>query len=120
MMKKRLFSIGLVGLMLIAGLAVIGCSKDSSPSAVVTQFLTALEKGDSAAVGEFMTPESAQLVAMFGEKGQQAIAATGGVTSTEETIDGDTAVVKATFKDGSSEEFDLVKIDGKWKVTIQK
>jgi hypothetical protein len=54
------------------------------------------------------------------EKAKGMVAAKGGITNTEETIDGDTAIVETTFKDGSTEELNLVKVDGKWKVTIDK
>ncbi|MDR2476769.1 MAG: DUF4878 domain-containing protein [Treponema sp.] len=115
-MKKYSFLLGLIGFMLI-----IGCSKGGgSPSDVAKQLYTALEKGDAKTVGELMTPEAAQMMTMFMEKAKGMVTAKGGITSTEETIDGDTAVVKTTFKDGSIEELEFVKIDGKWKVTINK
>jgi hypothetical protein len=43
-----------------------------------------------------------------------------GVASTEEKIDGDKAVVKVTYKDGSTDDINLIKVDGKWKVTVAK
>jgi hypothetical protein len=120
-MRKNWFSIGLISLMLIIGLAIIGCSKGGgSPSSVARQLYAALEKGDAKAVGELMVPEAAQAMLMFAEKAKGMIAAKGGITNTEEIIDGDTAVVKTTFKDGTVEELSLVKVDGKWKVTINK
>jgi len=120
-MKKYLFSIGIVCFALIVTFTLIGCGKvGNSPSSVARKFYTALEKGDSKAIGEVMTPEAAQMMAMFMEKAKGMIVAKGGIVKTEEEIDDDTAVVTTTFKDGTTEELNLVKIDGKWKVTIDK
>ena len=120
-MKKNLFSIGLVSLILIIGLALAGCSKGGgSPSSIARQFYAALEKSDSKAIGELMTPDAAATMLVFAEKAKGMIAAKGSIKSTKETINGNTAVVKATFTDGSTEELNFVKVDGKWKVTIEK
>jgi hypothetical protein len=35
-----------------------------------------------------------------------------------ETIDGDTAVVTVAFENGEEANIDLVKVDGKWKVSM--
>ncbi|MDR2481248.1 MAG: DUF4878 domain-containing protein [Spirochaetaceae bacterium] len=118
--KRALFLVGFTGFVLAAGL-LIGCNKgESSPSDVTRQLYMALEKGDAKTIGELMTPEAAQTMAVFSEKMKGVVAAKGGITSAEETIDGDTAMVRTTFKDGSTEVLNLVKIDGKWKVTINK
>ena len=120
-MKKYSFLVGLIGFTLIIGFVIVGCSKGGgSPSDVAKQLYVAIEKGDAKTVGELMTPEAAQMMTMFMEKAKGMVAAKGGITGTEETIDGDTAVVKTTFKDGSTEELEFVKVDGKWKVTINK
>lgn len=120
-MKRFLFLVGVVSFALIFCFTVIGCGKSGgSPSSVAKQLYAALEKGDAKAIGELMTPESAQMMAMFMEKAKGMVTAKGGITDTEETIDGDTAVVTTTFKDGSTEDLKLVKVDGKWKVTIDK
>jgi ketosteroid isomerase-like protein len=117
-MKKAWSWFGIIGLMLIIGVA-IGCSKGGSPSNVVKQFIVAIEKGDAKAIGELATPEAAQIVLMFGEKMKGMVAAKGGITNTKETINGDTAVVEITYKDGSKGEMNLVRVDGKWKVTME-
>jgi hypothetical protein len=120
-MKKFLFLVRLISLMLVIGFLVIGCGKGGgSPSDVAKQLYTALEKGDAKTVGELMTPEAAQTMTMFMEKVKGMVVAKGGITNTEETIDGDTAVVKTTFKDGTTGELEFVKVDGKWKATINK
>ena len=119
-MKKTLFLIGVVSFALIIGFTVLGCGGGGSPSSVVKQLFTAIEKGDAKNLNELMTPESAAMMGMFMEKAKGSMTEKGGITKTEETINGDTAVVKATFKDGSTDELKLVKVDGKWKVTIDK
>jgi hypothetical protein len=67
-----------------------------------------------------MEPESAGLMLMFMEKAQGMLTEQGSITNTEETITGDTAVVIVTFQDGSTEQYDLVRRDGKWLVTFDK
>jgi hypothetical protein len=119
-MKKHFSFIGLISLLLIIGILVIGCSGGGSPTSVVKKLHTAIEKGDAKAIGQLMTPEAAQMMAMMGEKAKGMIATYGGVAKTEETIDGNNAVVKVTYKNGETGDFELIKIDGKWKVTIDK
>ena len=132
-MKKYLFLFGLVSIMLIIGLTVIACGKGGgSPSDVARQFWTAAEKGDFKTMTNLMDPESAEIMAALSEKMERAaeedeeggmsdsIKEKGGLVKTEETIDGDTATVKLTFGDESTEDLKLVKTDGKWKVTLGK
>ena len=129
-MKKTFLLASLISIMLIVGLVLIGCGGDkNSPSGVAKQFYAAAEKGDFKGMTALMDPQSAQFMAAMGEKIEGAVNSEGGVkesvntkggvVKTEETIDGDTAKVKLTFKDGSTEDLDLVKVDGKWKVTIK-
>jgi hypothetical protein len=106
--------VGIICLVFIAG-----CS-NNSPSAVARKFYTAIEKNDSKAMGEAATPETAQIMAMFGEKAAGMAAENGKITSITEEIDGDTAVVTLTFANGETEDLDLIKVDGKWKVSISK
>ena len=119
-MKKHFSFFGIISLLLITGIVVIGCSGGGSPTSVVKKLHTAIEKEDSKEIGQLMTPEAAQFVVMLGEKAKGMVSAYGGIEKTEETIDGDNAVVKVEYKNGETGEFELVKIDGKWKVTIDK
>ena len=122
-MKKHIYFIGLISLLLIIGIIAIGCSVGGSPTSVVKKLHTAIEKGDAKAIGQLMTPEAAQLMimmGMMGEKTKGMMAAYGGIAKTEEIIDGNNAVVKVTYKNGETSDYELVKIDGKWKVTIDK
>jgi len=119
-MKKHFSFIGLISIMLITGTAVISCGGAGSPSSAVKKLHTAIEKDDLKSINELMTPQAAQIMIMMGEKSKGAIAAYGGIEKTEEIINGNNAVVKVTYKNGETSDFNLVKIDGKWKVNIEK
>ena len=99
-------------------LFVVGCGGGSSPSSATRKFYDALVKNDVKAMGDVATPETVQLIAMFGEKASGVAAAHGKITKTTERINGDTAVVTVTYQDGETEDVDLIKVDGKWKVSI--
>jgi len=119
-MKKALSFIGLIGLIPVLGLAVTGCGTGGSPSSVVKQLHTAIEKGDSKKIGELMTAEGAQLIVMYGEKSKGMLSAKGKITKTKEHINGDEATVTVTYANGEEDDFELVKVNGKWKVGIDK
>jgi len=118
-MKKYVYLIGIVSIVLITGMIFISCA-GGSPSSVVKQLHTAIEKGDTKAISELATSDAAQMLLLIGEKAKGMISEKGGIIKTEETISGDTAVVKVTYKDGETEDFDLIKENGKWKVSINK
>jgi len=112
-MKKFIFVLIAVSVILMA------CSNvGSSPKATVQKFFQTLEKQDYKTMGTIATPETIQLVTMFGPKLQGMAASYGKVTSIEEKIEGDTAVVTTKFENGEETSIDLVKIDGKWKVSM--
>jgi ketosteroid isomerase-like protein len=117
-MKKTSSLLKSFGFAIAIGLMATGCG-GNSPSKVVRQTWAAIEKGDAKAYGELMTPETASLVVMLGEKAKGSVAAKGGIVSTKETINGDAATVTATYKDGTTDEWQLVKVDGKWKVKME-
>jgi outer membrane lipoprotein-sorting protein len=112
-MKIRAFFFGLAILVLMAG-----CSATSSPKAAVQKFYKAIEKNDTKAMAEVATSETVQLMAMFGTKIQGMAAANGKIKTLTETIDGDTAVVTVIFENGEESNIDLIKVDGKWKVSV--
>jgi hypothetical protein len=89
---------------------------------VVKSFYAAAEKGNIAAFDKTCTPETASLLKAFAgeEKFKTLIAENGKITKTEETIDGDTARVVVSFENAEDQTLDLVKVDGKWKITIKK
>jgi hypothetical protein len=118
-MKKTLSLAWLISLMLIISFAFVNCGGGgASPSSVVKQLYTALEKGDKKKVEELMTPGAGQLFLSMMEKAQGTVEKNGKIAKTQETIDGDKATVKVTYENGEQADFDLVKIDGKWKVQI--
>jgi len=101
-------------------IAMTSCSGADSPSTVVRQLITAIENGDTAAINNLMTPDSAELILLFLEKIQGVFLEQGAITNTEEIISGDTAVVTVTFRNGEREEYDLVRVNRRWLVTINK
>ena len=100
-------------------LAMASCG-GGSPTAALRSFMTAFEKGDAKAMEKVATPETVALMGMFGEKGKASLAEYGKITYSDEKINGDTATVKMTFANGESSDVDLIKVDGKWKVTVKK
>ena len=114
-MKKRFFVGSLVVVALLAG-----CSLVNSPKAAVQKFGKAIERNDMKALAKVATPETVQLVATFGSKiqGYAASMSAKKIKKVTEKIDGNTAVVTITFADGEEEKFNLIKVDGKWKVHI--
>jgi len=114
-MRRMMMWAGIVCVVLIAG-----CSGNESPSSVTRKFFAAVEKNDAKAMEKVATSDTVQLMGMFGEKAQGMMADYGKIESTTQEIDGDTAVVTVTWENGETEDIDLVKIDGKWKVTIDK
>jgi len=109
---------------MIAAALVFGmasCGGGGGPTAAAKGFVAAVEKGgDAKALEKYATAETAGLIAMFGEKAKTSITEKGKITDTSEEIDGDTAKVTLTFANGETEDLDLVKVDGKWKVSIKK
>jgi hypothetical protein len=115
-MKKTLALAVAVGVSVVIGLSAMGCGGDS-PSTVVKKYIAAIEKGDAKALGELCTPEVTDQLIPFLEKAKGVVAAYGGIASTEEKIDGDNAVVSVTYKNGKTEELNLTKVNGKWKMS---
>jgi len=118
-MKKLLKGILVVVIAasLVFGLASCG---GGSPTAAARAFYAAVAKGDAKALEKVATPETASLIAMFGEKAKTSMEGYGKITGTSEKIDGDTAVVSLTFENGETQEVTLIKVKGQWKVNISK
>jgi len=111
--------IAVIAASLVFGIVSCG-GGGGGPTAAAKGFIAAVEKGDAKALEKYATAETAGLIAMFGEKAKTSITDKGKITSTSEEIDGNTAKVRLTFEDGDTEDLDLVKVDGKWKVSISK
>ena len=119
-MNRFLTVTGLISIMLIIGTMFIGCGGSSDPSSVVKAWFTAVEKKDENGIRRHMTKESADMLIPFLGKAEESISELGGIKSTKEKIDGDTAVVTVTYGNGDTEDIHLVKVDGSWKVSIDK
>jgi uncharacterized lipoprotein len=110
-MKKIVCAVSVVFFVLLAG-----CSASNSPSSVVREYYKALEKNDMKALAKVTTEASAKNLAQFATKARDHVVALGTIKTVTEKIDGDTAVVTVTFEN-DEEDIDVVKVDGKWKVS---
>jgi hypothetical protein len=101
---------------------VVSCG-GSSPSDAAKGFLNAMINNDTDAMAKVATPETVELMSAFGSKIQEG-AAEQGVTNVNafsftETIDGDTATVVIKDPNGADAgSIDLIKVDGKWMVSM--
>ena len=136
-MKNTVVSLGLSVLLAIVGLAHVGCSGDS-PAKVVTRYHEASEKVDVKTMAELLEPGEMKTMyeklltsdspddAKFREQAIETMKEVvandkrGGIASTVETINGDSAEVKVTYKKGDTNTIKLVKIDGKWKIKTSR
>jgi hypothetical protein len=117
-MKINFKSLVIISLLLAVLLACVSCGGDS-PSTVVKKFYKAVEKGDEKAISELATPpDVAKMIVQYLDKAKGQVEDKGTIVKATETITGDTAVVTLTFKDGSTDTENCVKVDGKWKVKI--
>ena len=119
-MKKLVQLATIFSLVVVLGLGGACKQGGKSPSKVAREFYAAIEKGDPEEFPKTMTAEAASMMTMFAEKAKGQATAKGGIESTVETIEGDTAKVEVAFKDGSKETLELVKIEGEWKVKLTK
>ena len=123
-MKKTCSLIGLISVVLIVGLAMISCGGGGSPESVVKEFHSALEKGNTNKMLELSTPESAEMVNMLAgmmeeDKFKGALEEQGKIQSTEVVdISDAAATVNVTYSSGENHNFDLKKINGKWKINV--
>jgi hypothetical protein len=115
-MKRFLMVAGI----LCVAFFLVSCGGDD-PSSVAKKFYEAVEKGDTNAVERYSNAETAAMIAALGEKASETAGSRGKITdASEKSNDGEKAVVVLTFADGDTEELDLVKVDGKWKVSMGK
>jgi anionic cell wall polymer biosynthesis LytR-Cps2A-Psr (LCP) family protein len=110
----------ILGLVFIIAFAVASCGGGGSPSKLVKDLHKAIDDKNTEKINEIMTEDAAPLMIMYVEKAKGTIENQGKIVKTEEKIDGDKATVKVTYEDGSTGDFDLIKVDGKWKVTMSK
>jgi len=118
--KQMLKWLAVASLILVTFM-MAGCPAARSPSATVREFYRALERNDMSALANVATPETVQMMAMFGTKIQGMIETEGyTISSLTEQINGDTATVTIIFDNGEEDTLDLVMVDGRWKVSMSK
>jgi hypothetical protein len=122
-MKKR----SIVVFSFILAFLLFGCSGGNTPTAAAKKFMGAVLNNDSKKMEEVATPETMQVMAMFGSKLKGQLEQKGadqGVTDMNkliftETINGDEATVILKAPNGAEiDSIHLVRVDGKWKVVI--
>jgi hypothetical protein len=112
-MKRILMFSSFFGLIVFLA---VGCGSPS-PSTVAERFYDALAKGDMETVGKYSTDETVSDLAPLISKVQPVVAAYGKGKAVSQDIDGDEAVVVMKFANQEdTEEVNLVKVNGKWKI----
>lgn len=126
-MRRRLIVVLVAGTI---GLAVTGCSK--SPESTVADFYQSLGKGDINTAKSFL---SSQITASFGDakinaalaSEAQHITACGGIKNVQVSMNGegdvrtgDAVVTYGGSCPQKSEKTNLIKENGKWKITANK
>lgn len=107
----------------------VSCSNDSNPEAVAEKFLNHVNKGEFAEAKEYCDEQTASMIGMLesmaaGKKDElknnkEKIE----IISSEVVEDKATVKYKSTGGEASTDAektLNLVKVDGKWKVTIDK
>ncbi len=112
----------LVNSVLILALFLAGCSSGKAPRSTAQAFLENLVEGKLTEAKKYATEQTSQLLDMVSSMGGlEEIDPNSKFIFVDETVDGNKAVVKYRQKAGGEvETIDLVKIDGIWKVHIQK
>lgn len=131
-MKKIMLGVVVVALAVLA----VACSSNSSPKAIATKYVTAIQKGDKEAAAdcfyydgtdEDIAKKRETMVSLI-DKGIKNMENKGGIKSfsvTNVEENGDKAVVhgKVTYGNGETDEDEEIatkKVDGKWYVDIDK
>jgi len=114
--KKALMRVLIAAVAVCCAAGIFAVCYAASPTEVVKTFHTALGNGDMATAGKNCTPETMEMVAMFGQKIQAHVQGLGKITNARETIDGEESEVEVTYENGGSDTYELVKVNGKWRV----
>ena len=114
-MKKILF------LFLITVFA-ISCGTGGSPESVAKNFTENLAKGNYTEAKKYATESSGQMIDLLATLGGEIKNSDSNFKfkATSEEIDGNEATVYYINEDGEEDTVELVKVDGKWKVSISK
>lgn len=105
------------------------CSSDNDPEAVAKKFLDHVNKGEFKEAKEYCDEQTASLIGMMegmaGDKTKELKDSDVKVEIVSSEVKDDKATVKYKSTGGKSansaeQTLNLVKVDGKWKVTIDK
>lgn len=118
-------------LVVVGSLGLVGCGGGAGPGDTVKELAHAMEKGDVETVKKIAPAMQAilgsdKLGQMVAEaaKGMKEEGGIKAITIDEETIDGDSATVKATIEKGNgekdTEDFKLEKVNGQWVITLDE
>ncbi|MFO8144594.1 MAG: DUF4878 domain-containing protein [Candidatus Syntrophosphaera sp.] len=118
--------IGLLAIVILVALAACGTSSDN-PQAVAESFFSALETKDFEGAKKLATENSAgmlDLIQGFMQEENQDINNRFNVVSVEENGDNATITFEAWNSenpdDKDTDTMDMVKVDGAWKVKVEK
>ena len=94
----------------------------SSPSAVVRQYLIAIEKSDLKTIRKICTPQrgagfDGNSLNYYRESMIRENLTHGEIGSLSHTITGNNATVDIVFRDGRTGTYRLLRIDGRWKIS---
>jgi len=111
----------LLALLIVIVSLLTACSASDSPSAVVKKAFAAAEKGDWDTFDEYSISSMDNRIESKNSLARDRIRAFipnyGSLKNIiSETINGDEATVKASFKSGKDYDLKLIKHNGKWKI----
>lgn len=104
-------------------LPVTGCGGGNNPKAVAVTFMTAMGRGNLDEAKKYCTKDTAKVVGMMqamGEGEKKEFDKNFKCTAKSVKVEGDTAVVELKCSDGEDMQVNLVKLDGQWKVDLDK
>jgi hypothetical protein len=111
-MKKNIFFPLITGFIFL----LYSCYAPDSPSAAVKNAFAAAEKADWDKFDEYSTSD-VELRYLIQDSMRGFLDGYGALKDIiSETVNGDQATVKATFKKGKDYDLQLIKHDGKWKI----
>ncbi len=113
----NLFAIGL----LVVFLSMPACTGKQSPADVAEKFTLALAQGDIEKAKMYMVEDAKPLLELAVSMGQMEVQKDFSFELIQESIDGELAVV--TYKGSEDEQpgdINLRKVDGEWRVYIEK
>lgn len=108
-------------LLLFAVAAIMFSCSGGGPRSVAESFMTDFSKGKVEQAAQYCTDEAGGFLKTMAQMAPDQVENKDfKFNFVREEIDGDTAKVFFTDEAGEEDSIDLVKVDGKWKVTIVK